>query len=149
MYRKSIRWAVFRSSAESAGGLTAGDRTFTIVKLGSFGKVFWAVWILFHGGLSASFVPVSGPDACAPSSPMGLFAVIAKRVVAGLLAALILLPIAALLTLITSYLLAAMQDAAGAAALGRIVLALGLLWAIVVVALLLALGINELGPPRE
>jgi len=80
---------------------------------------------------------------------MGLFAVIAKRVVAGLLAALILVPIAALLTLITSYLLAAMQDAAGAAALGRIVLALGLLWAIVVVALLLALGINELGPPRE
>lgn len=74
---------------------------------------------------------------------------IPKQIVAGLLAALVLLPIAALLTLVTSYLLTAMQDAAGAAALGRVVLTLGLLWAVVVIALLLALAMNELGRPRE
>lgn len=89
-------------------------------------------------------------DACKPfEASTGRIAVIPKRIVAGLLAALVLLPIAALLTLVTSYLLAAMQDAAGAAALGRIVLALGLFWAIVVIALLLTLAINELGRPRE
>jgi hypothetical protein len=80
---------------------------------------------------------------------LGSAIVISKRVVAGLLAALVLLPIAALLTLVTSYMLAAMQDAAGAVGLGRVALALGLSWAVSVVALLLALGINELGPPSE
>lgn len=138
-----------RLSTTSARQLTAGEYAFTIVKLGRFGKLSGKS-TSFHGDVSGSFVHLVRADPLhAPPSPKGLFAVIPNRVIAGLLAAVVLLPIAALLTLVTSYVLAAMQDAAGAAALGRFVLAFGLLWAIVVIGLLLALAINELGRPRE
>lgn len=62
-------------------------------------------------------------------------------VVAGLL----LVPIAILLVLGTASLLTAMQDAAGAVVLQRIGLALGLIWVLGLIALVLMLGANALG----
>ena len=43
----------------------------------------------------------------------------------------------------------AMDDAAGAAALDRIALALGILWAVALVATVLVLGANSLGGPPK
>jgi hypothetical protein len=64
-----------------------------------------------------------------------------------LLAAGCVLPIALVVVVGTGRLLGAMDDAAGALALDRIALALGIIWAISLVCLLLALAINVLGPP--
>lgn len=55
-----------------------------------------------------------------------------------------LLPIALVIVLGVARLLSAMQDANGAAALDRIALGLGILWALDLVILLLALGIRAL-----
>lgn len=62
-----------------------------------------------------------------------------------------LLPIALVIVLGVSRLLAAMQDGAGAAVLDRIALGLGIVWGIDLVVLLLALGIRALdaGTERE
>ena len=69
---------------------------------------------------------------------------IPKRIVALAVAVLLLLPIAIVLVLATAQLLAAMQDAAGAAVLQRIGLALGLIWLLGLIGLVLTLGINAL-----
>lgn len=71
-------------------------------------------------------------------------ALISKRVLALALAGLLLLPIAIVLVLGTASLLAAMQDAAGAMVLQRIGLALGLIWLVGLIGLLLALGVNAI-----
>lgn len=69
---------------------------------------------------------------------------IPKRIVALAVAGLLLLPIAMVLVLATAQLLAAMQDAAGAAVLQRIGLALGLIWLLGLIGLVLTLAINAL-----
>lgn len=71
-------------------------------------------------------------------------ALISKRVLALAIAGLLLLPIAIVLVLGTASLLGAMQDAAGAMVLQRIGLALGLLWLLGLIGLLLALGVNAI-----
>ncbi|HEX5447080.1 MAG TPA: hypothetical protein VFW87_24910 [Pirellulales bacterium] len=74
---------------------------------------------------------------------------IPKQVVALALAGLLLLPIAILLVVGAASLLTAMQDAAGAAVLQRIGLALGLVWLLGLIALILMLGVNALAPPGD
>ena len=69
---------------------------------------------------------------------------IPRRIVALAVAGLLLLPIAVVLVLATAQLLGAMQDAAGAAVLQRIALALGLIWLLGLIGLVLTLAINAL-----
>lgn len=76
-------------------------------------------------------------------------ALIPKRIVALAVAGLLLLPIAIVLVLATAQLLAAMQDAAGAAVLQRIGLSLGLIWLLGLIGLILTLGINALDSTDE
>ena len=76
-------------------------------------------------------------------------ALIPKRIVALDIAGLLLLPIAIVLVLATAQLLAAMQDAAGAAVLQWIGLALGLIWLLGLIGLVLTLGINALDSTDE
>lgn len=76
-------------------------------------------------------------------------ALIPKRVVALAVAGLLLLPIAIVLVLATAQLLAAMQDAAGAAVLQRIGLGLGLIWLLGLIGLVVTLGINALDAADE
>lgn len=71
-------------------------------------------------------------------------ALIPRRIVALAVAGLLLLPIAIVLVLATAQLLSAMQDASGAAVLQRIGLALGLIWLLGLIGLVLTLGINTL-----
>ena len=71
-------------------------------------------------------------------------ALISKRVLALAIAGLLLLPIAIVLVLGTASLLGAMQDAAGAMVLQRIGLALGLIWLLGLIGLVLALGVNAI-----
>jgi uncharacterized BrkB/YihY/UPF0761 family membrane protein len=60
-----------------------------------------------------------------------------------------LLPIALVIVLGVARLLAAMQDASGAAVLDRIALGLGIMWGLDLVVLLLALGIRTLEAAGE
>jgi hypothetical protein len=77
--------------------------------------------------------------------------VISRRVLTILVTAACVLPIAIVVILAVGRLLAAMQDAEAAAVLDRVALAIGITWAINLVCLLLAQGINALektpGPP--
>ncbi len=72
---------------------------------------------------------------------------ISRHVLKILVTLTLVMPVAIVVLLAVARLLAAMQDAAAAAVLDRIALAAGVLWAIDLVCLLLALGINALGPP--
>ncbi|HEX7449679.1 MAG TPA: hypothetical protein VF306_19125 [Pirellulales bacterium] len=65
------------------------------------------------------------------------------------IAGVLLLPIAILLVLGTASLLAAMQDAAGAVVLQRVGLALGLVWLLGLIALIVLLGVNALATDNE
>lgn len=58
-----------------------------------------------------------------------------------------ILPLAMVVVLAAARLLDGMQDAAAAVVLDRVALGLGVLWAIDLLCLLLAVGINSLGPP--
>jgi hypothetical protein len=75
--------------------------------------------------------------------------VISRPVLAILVTAACILPVAIAILLGVGRLLGAMEDAAGAAVLDRVALAMGLLWAINLVCLLVAQGINSLGPPSN
>jgi hypothetical protein len=75
--------------------------------------------------------------------------VISRRVLLFLIAAAAILPMAIALVVAVARLLAAMQDAAGAAALDRVALALGIVWALNLMMLLMALAIERLGPPGD
>ena len=59
----------------------------------------------------------------------------------------LVLPIAALILLAAARLLAGMGDDDGAAALDRLVLAAGLLWAIDLAVLVIVQALDSLGPP--
>jgi hypothetical protein len=74
---------------------------------------------------------------------------IPRRALTFLLAAGCVLPVAIAIVVGVGRLLSAMGDAAGALALDRTALALGILWAIALVCLLLALAIQILGPPEK
>lgn len=69
---------------------------------------------------------------------------ITRRALSLLVSVGCLLPIALVIVLGVARLLSAMQDANGAAVLDRIALGLGILWALDLVVLLLALGIRAL-----
>lgn len=74
---------------------------------------------------------------------------ISKQTLLLVIAGVLLLPIAILLVLGTASLLAAMQDAAGAVVLQRVGLALGLVWLLGLVALIVLLGVNALATDNE
>jgi len=75
--------------------------------------------------------------------------VISRRVLTVLLAAACVFPLAIAVVLGVGRLLGAMQDESAASVLDRIALAIAILWAINLVCLVLAQGINALGPPDE
>ncbi|MEX2113744.1 MAG: hypothetical protein WD845_11195 [Pirellulales bacterium] len=74
---------------------------------------------------------------------------ISRRILTVLLAIGCVAPVAIAIVVGVARLLGAMDDAAGALALERVALALGIVWAISLVCLLLALAINVLGPPEH
>ena len=74
---------------------------------------------------------------------------ISRTVFAILVTSACILPVAIAIVLAVGRLLGAMQDEAGAAVLDRVALAIGILWAIDLVCLLVAQGINSLGPPAD
>ena len=74
---------------------------------------------------------------------------IPNRIVLSLIAVAILLPITLCVVLGVAALLGQMGDAAGGAVLNRIALAGGILWAINLIFLLLALAVGSLGGPNE
>lgn len=74
---------------------------------------------------------------------------ITRRVLNLLVTVGCLLPIALVIVLGVARLLSAMEDASGAVVLDRIALGLGILWALALVVLLLALGIRALEGTRE
>ncbi len=73
--------------------------------------------------------------------------VISRTVLTILVTVGCVLPLAIVVTVGVGRLLAAMEDAAAARVLDRVALAIGLLWAVDLLCLLLALGIHALGPP--
>lgn len=75
--------------------------------------------------------------------------IISNRIVLSLLIGAILLPITLCVVFGVGSLLAQMGDAAGATVLYRIALAGGILWAVDLVALLLALAVASLRGPDE
>jgi uncharacterized membrane protein YhaH (DUF805 family) len=74
-------------------------------------------------------------------------AVISRRALTILVTTACVLPIAIAVLLAVARLLGAMEDTAAAAVLDRVALAAGIVWAIDLVCLLLAQGINSLGSP--
>lgn len=64
-----------------------------------------------------------------------------------LVAAACVLPVAIVIVVGVARLLAAMHDESAPAVLDRVALAIGILWAIDLVCLVLAQAINSLGPP--
>jgi hypothetical protein len=71
--------------------------------------------------------------------------VVSRRVLTILVTVAAIFPLAIVVLLAAARLLGAMQDAAAAGVLDRVALATGVLWAIDLVCLLLALAINSLG----
>lgn len=67
-----------------------------------------------------------------------------RRFIFWLLAGTLFLPIAIVLILTVARLLAALQDAPGAAALERLGLALGIVWGLTIVALVILLAVRAL-----
>jgi hypothetical protein len=75
--------------------------------------------------------------------------VISRKVLLVLVTSAAILPMAIAVVLGVGRLLAAMQDAAGAAVLDRVALGLGILWALNLISLVMALALERLGPPSE
>jgi hypothetical protein len=72
---------------------------------------------------------------------------ISRRALTNLITASCVLPVAIVILLAVARLLGAMEDDAARAVVDRIALAIGVIWTIDLVCLLIALGINALGPP--
>jgi hypothetical protein len=72
--------------------------------------------------------------------------VISRRVLTVLVTSACVLPVAIVILLAVARLLSAMKDTDAAAVLDRVALAVGILWTIDLVCLLVAQGINSLGP---
>jgi len=73
--------------------------------------------------------------------------VIPRRALTILVTLACVFPLAIAIVVGVARLLAAMDDAAAAKVLDRVALAVGILWAIDLVCLVVAIGINALGPP--
>ncbi|HTU26718.1 MAG TPA: hypothetical protein VMF30_15020 [Pirellulales bacterium] len=71
-----------------------------------------------------------------------------RRALISLAVAALLLPIVTVILVATARLLAAMQDAAGAAVVDRLALAVGVLWVTDLVALVIVQAIQAAGPPE-
>ncbi len=74
---------------------------------------------------------------------------ISRGVLTALAAVGAALPIAIVVVLAVARLLVAMQDTAAGAVLDWIALGLSIVWAIDLIALILALALRELGPPPD
>ncbi|MGD9721783.1 MAG: hypothetical protein AB7O59_05155 [Pirellulales bacterium] len=72
---------------------------------------------------------------------------ISRRVLLSLLTVAAIVPVAIVVIVAVGWLLGAMHDEAGAWAAQRVALALGVVWVIDLVCLLVALAINTLEPP--
>ena len=72
---------------------------------------------------------------------------VSRRVLTILVTAACILPLALAIVLSVGRLLGALDDHAAAVVMDRIGLALGVAWVINLVCLVLAQGLNELGPP--
>ncbi len=72
---------------------------------------------------------------------------IPRRTLTILVTTACVLPIAIVILLAMVRLLAAMEDTAAAGVLDRVALAVGIVWILDLVCLLVAQGINSLGPP--
>ena len=75
--------------------------------------------------------------------------VTSRKVLTILVTAACVFPVAIAILMAVARLLGAMQDEAAATVLDRVALAIGILWAIDLVCLLVTQGINSLGPPWE
>jgi hypothetical protein len=73
--------------------------------------------------------------------------VISRRVLVVLVAAALALPMVALVLIAAGQLLSAMQDTLGALVLGRLALAVGLVWVLGLMALVIVQALDRLGPP--
>lgn len=74
---------------------------------------------------------------------------VSRRLLAVLLVIAVLLPVTFGVVVGVAWLLARMGDAGGSHVLEWIALSVAILWAVDLVALLLAVGINHLPPPKE
>ena len=74
---------------------------------------------------------------------------ISRRILAWLVIVALVLPIALSISVATARLLAAMQDEAGSAALGRAALVLGIVWVVDLVCLVIAVGLALLAIPNQ
>lgn len=74
---------------------------------------------------------------------------ISRRILTILVTAGCALPVAMVIVLAVARLLVAMHDDSAATVLDRIALATGVVWLVDLACLLLAQGINSLGPPRD
>ena len=74
---------------------------------------------------------------------------ISRKSLMVLLSGACVLPVAIAVVVGVARLLGAMQDESGAAVLDRVALTLGILWAVDLVCLVMALAINTLGPPSD
>jgi Na+/melibiose symporter-like transporter len=74
---------------------------------------------------------------------------ISRRVLTFLITAACVLPVAIVILLAVARLLGAMDDKAAGSVVDRVALAAGILWAIDLVCLVIAQGINSLGPPSS
>ncbi len=72
---------------------------------------------------------------------------ISRRVLVVLVSAALALPIVSLILSAVGQLLAAMQDPAGALVLRRLSLAAGVIWLLVLIALVIVEALDRLGPP--
>jgi hypothetical protein len=79
-----------------------------------------------------------------PSSAGETHSVVSRQTLVVLLLGALLLPITICVLVAASGLLATMQDASGAAVLGRIAQAGGVLWSLTLIVLLIALGVNSI-----
>jgi hypothetical protein len=75
--------------------------------------------------------------------------VIPRRILTWLVSIALVLPISIAVILGVARLLGAMHDVTGATALDRIALAGGIMWGVDLACLLVAQGINSVGPPGE
>ena len=73
---------------------------------------------------------------------------ISRRILLGLVTAACVLPVAITVVVTVAWLLAQMHDRAAAAVLDRVALAIGILWVIDLILLVVALAIHVIGPPN-
>ena len=89
------------------------------------------------------------PDCPSRTSQAPRAIVIFRRALISIVVAALVLPMIALILVATGRLLAAMQDLSGSLVLDRLALVVGLLWIMVLVALVITQALDRLGPPSD